>query len=529
MEDCDSIVAMLTQECLSKKSSTEIANLILDLQRKLAEKEICIQKKNAEIELLRHQLNVTLQNKYGCKSDKVDPSRQFQLFNEAETQNLESNEIVKAEESISIASHTRQKSGRKPLPSELPRVRQEYDLLESEKTCSCGCALIRIGEDVSEQLEFIPAKVQVIQHVKFKYACKACEETIRSAKSPLLPIPKSIASPGLLAHILVSKFKDHLPLYRQELILQRMKVDIPRNTLAHWIISCSIILKPLMDWMQKIQISYDIGYSDETTVQVLKEEGRKPENKSYMWLFIGGSPEERSIVYQYHSTRAQTVPKEYWKDFNGYLHCDGYAAYLALFSSAPIQGVHCWAHARRKFVDIIKANKTKNEGLCHWAVAQIAKLYKIEHEVKELSLLPHEIKKLRQEKSKPLLDEMKQWLDKNIHRTLPQAPIGQAIAYCLKYWGNLERYIEDGRLDIDNNLSERAIKHFATGRKNWIFADTPRGAEASAIIFSLIETCKYHQVEPYLYLKTVLEKIPYCKTEEEYRQLLPFHIKSKLL
>jgi len=518
---------MITQEELLQKTPEELAELFLSLQTILFEKEKNLSNKENEIALLRHQLNVLLQAKYGRKSDKVDPSRQGQLFNEAEAPEIESVEIQKAEEEITtVSSHHRKKPGRKPLPAELPRVRKEYDLSEVEKACHCGCQLTKIGEEISEQLELIPAKLNVIQHVKFKYACKSCEETIKTAKGPNQPIPKSIASASLLAHVLVSKFKDHLPLYRQEQIFQRMQIDIPRNTLAYWVVRCGELLKPLINQMKKIQIKYDIGYADETTIQVLKEKDKSAESKSYMWVFIGGPPEQRNFIYEYHPTRAQTVPKEYWQDFKGFLHSDGYAGYTNLFASYPIQGAHCWAHARRKFTDIIKANKTQKAGLSHWAVAQIAKLYQIERDAKDNYLLPAEIKKIRQEKSKPLLQEMKDWLDKNIERTLPKTPIGLALNYCLKYWDNLMRYIEDGRLDIDNNLAERAIKHFATGRKNWLFADTTHGAESSAVIFSLIETCKYHQIEPYLYLKSVLEKITECTTDDDYLKLLPFNLKT---
>jgi len=510
---------MITKEELSRKTPEELFTLLLEFQEKLLNKE-------NEISKLRHHLDTLLQSKYGRKSDQIDHSRQGTLFNEAESVEVDEEVIRQADEEITtVTTYTRKKPGRKPLPNNLPRVRQEYDLAEEEKHCKCGATLTKIGEDRSEQLEFIPAKVQIIEHVKFKYACKCCEDTIKIAKGPKLPIPKSIASSSLLAYILVSKFKDHLPLHRQEQILQRIGIDIPRNTLAFWVIRCGELLKPLLKEAKKIQMEYDIGYSDESTVQVLKEKGRHAENKSYMWLFTGGPPEQRNFIYEYHATRAQSVAQNYWSGFSGYLHTDGYVAYTNLFAILPIQGVHCWAHARRKFTDIFKANKTQKTGLCHWAVSHIAKLYKIEREAKEQYLIPDQIKKLRQEKSIPLLTEMKKWLDQNIERALPRSPIGQALAYCLKYWGNLIRYVEDGRLDIDNNLSERAIKPFAIGRKNWMFADTPQGAEAAATLFSLIETCKYHQVEPYAYLKLVLAKIPTCKSDEDYRQLLPFNLK----
>lgn len=511
------MVTMITAEELSQKSAQEIFVLICALHQQLQDKE-------NEISQLRHHLNLLLQNTYGRKSEQMENLPSDELFNEAESADPSGEAIPEVEEA---SESIRKKPGRKPLPREWPRRRQEYDLPDEEKICHCGCSLTKIGEELSEQLEFIPAHFEVIEHARFKYACKKCEETIKTAQGPLSPIPKSVASPTLLAYILVSKFQDHLPLYRQEQMFNRIGIDLPRNTLSAWVIRCGERLHPLWEAMKKIQIQYDIGYADETPVQVLKEKERPAESRSYMWLFVGGSPEQRTFIYEYQPTRGQCVPKAHWQGFQGYLHTDGYAAYTALFSTAPIQGVHCWAHARRKFVDIIKANPCAKTGLSHWAVAHIAKLYRIEREAKEKGLLPDAIKQLRQERATPLLEEMKDWLDKNIDRTLPRSPIGKALAYCLKYWNNLIRYLEDGRLDIDNNLSERAIKPFATGRKNWLFADTPRGAHAAAVIFSLIETCKAHHIEPYTYLKTILQKIPYSTTEQDYFNLLPFHFKFK--
>jgi len=502
---------------LTQKSTAELIELLLQKEKELVSQTV-------ENEKLRFQLAKMLHNQYKRKSDKVGQAFQASLFDEAESEEVDEEAVKQADKEISVAQHTRKKNGRKPLPECLERVKKEYDLEGSEKQCACGHELSRIGEELSEQLEFIPAKVCVIQHVRYKYACKQCEETVKTAEWPKQPIEKSIASPSLLAQILVSKYQHHLPLHRQEQIFKSIGIDLVRNTMSLWVIRCGKLLEPLITLMQKIQMDYDIAYADETTIQVLKEPNKPPSSKSYMWLFVGGSTQQRSFIYQYQPTRAQAVAKEYFASFTGWLHSDGYAAYTALFNTLPIQGVHCWAHARRKFADIIKTIKAKKAGLSHWAVAHIAKLYKIEREAKEKNLNASEIYQLRQEKSKPLLDEMKRWLDKNIQRTLPQSPIGQALSYCLKYWENLIRYIDDGRLEIDNNLSERAIRPFTIGRKNWTFADTVNGAKASAAIYSLIETCKYHQVDTLQYFKQVLEKIPSCKTNEDYSQLLPFNI-----
>ena len=515
------ILSMFTLSDIAEKSNQELQQLLLNTSKELSQKA-------QEITLLRQRLNQLLQNQYGRKSEKLDYSLQDHLFDEADLSECHQEDVVAAEEQITVPAHTRQR-GRKPLPKELPRIRVDHDLREAEKHCHCGCQLTQIGEDISEQLDIIPAQVRVIQHVRLKYACKGCEETIKRAKAPNLPIPKSIASPGLLSHIIVSKFKDHLPLYRQEHMFQRMGVDIPRHTLSYWIIRCGELLKPLVRELRKIICQYDVAFADETTVQVLKEKNRPASTKSYMWLFAGGPPEKKCFIYEYNPSRSHEIAKDFFAEFSGYLHCDGYPGYQTLFNVMPINGVHCWMHARRKFMDIIKTIKGNKTGLCHWAVAQIAKLYQIEAEAKANKLTPQQRKQLRLTKAKPILDTIKAWLDKKIATTPPSFAIGKAIAYCVKFWPALIRYLEDGRLEIDNGLSERAIRPFTIGRKNWVFCDTPNGAHAAAVIYSLVETCKTHDIEPYAYFRYVLSNIARCETPQDYQTLLPFHLRPEQL
>lgn len=382
------------------------------------------------------------------------------------------------------------------------------------------------GEEKSEQLEIIKPKVQVIENIRLKYACKHCEETIKTAELPLQVIPKSIATPGLLAHVLVSKYCDHLPLYRQENILNRIGIDIARMTLSQWMMKCGELLSPLVEIMKNHIIKYDIAYADETKVQVLKEKGRTAQQLSYMWLYIGGEKEKRCTVYEYQPTRSGAVAEIFLKGFKGYLHVDGYGGYERLFDKG-ISGVGCMAHARRKFVEITQINK--QEGLAAFAVKHIAKLYQIEKEGKLLEFTPEEIKELREEKAKPLLKEFKQWLDEHITKVPPQSPIAKAINYSLNQWQQLIRYCDDGRLEIDNNRAERAIKPFTTGRKNWLFCGNENGARAGATIFSLVETCKNHGIEPYEYFKYVLSNIRTADTIEALEKLLPFNCDRRLL
>jgi transposase len=513
-------------ENLHNKTPEELAEIVRQLHGALNARDKTIHECHQVIESLRHQLNNALRHRFGRKSEKDNPN-QPSLFDEITIPN-NPEEVAQADSEITVAAHQRKKPGRKPIPQDLPRVQQIHDLAEAEKICACGCALTKIGDETTEQLDFIPARVQVIQHVRYKYACKACEETIKTAKGPKHPIPKSIASPGLLAHIAVSKFCDHLPLYRQESILQRMGVDIARNTLSHWMIKISELLLPLYKLLQHTLTLYDIAYADETPVQVLKEGDRPPESQSYMWCFIGGPPEKRSIIYHYDVSRAHAVIVQMLEDYQGWLHCDGFSAYDTFAKAiSGITLLGCWMHCRRKFYNVAKSIKT--EGLAHKAVKKIAKLYRIEEELKLRNASAEEVYQYRQQYSKPLLNEFKQWLDDNSIHIRPKSPLGDAFGYALNQWRKLKRYIDDGRLEMDNGLSERKIKPFVIGRKNWLFCDSVAGAQAAEIIYSIIETAKHHKVEPYSYLRYVLTQLPNISTEKELDALLPFNIDLSLL
>lgn len=408
----------------------------------------------------------------------------------------------------------------------MPREQCIHDLSENEKVCACGHALTHIKDEKSEQLEIIPAKVYVIEHIRKKYACRRCEETIKTAPMPAQPIPRSIAAPGLLRHVLVSKFQDHIPLHRQEQMLRRIGIDIPRSTLCLWTIRSAELFKPMMKLNHQRIIDYDIAYSDEATVQVLKDPNKGAASKKYMWVFAGGPPDEFVFYYHYHHSRTHDVAVNFFESYRGYIHCDGFPGYAALAAkSSDITLVGCLYHARRKFVEITKVVKSK-EGVAHDVLKYIAQLARIEEEIKELS---RESKfEIRLEKAKPVLDDLHVYLTAMQPRIPPKSPLGQAVSYTLKQWPKLINYLRDGRLENNNNRMERAIKPFAIGRKGWLFADSVAGAEAAAIIFSFVETCKYHGVEPYDWFRYVLQQIPLCKTEEELESLMPFNIDKNL-
>ena len=479
-----------------------------------------------QIHFLEEQILAYQLRQFAAKSEKMNPN-QAPFFDEAQPSKSEE-KILSQEEEITVASYKRQnKAGRKPLPAELLRVPRVYDLLEEEKTCSCGCELTHIKDEKSEQLEIIPAKIYVIEHIRKKYACKTCQLTIKLAKLPLAPIPRSIAASGLLSHILVSKFQDHLPLHRQETILRRIGVDIPRATLSLWVIKCAELFRPLLKLMHDRILTYDVAYADETTLQVLKEPKKSVQSKKYMWLFAGGPPEEFVYYYRYHPSRSHEVATDFFEDFAGFVHCDGYAAYDSLANKNPsITLVGCLYHARRKFVEVAKLMPNK-EGVATHVIKCLAQLAHIEDEIKHL-ILP-EKQAVRLSKEKLLLDDLQQYLMNNQPNIPPKSLLGQAVSYTLNQWPKILNYLKDPRLEISNNLSERAIKPFVIGRKGWLFANSVEGANAAATIFSVIETCKYHSVEPYDYLRYILNILPQCQTIDDYEKLLPYKIDKSLL
>jgi len=503
----------------TQKTKEELISIVSTQDEIIAQhkKQILFLEEYIQAQKLRHFSN---------KSEKIS-SPQLHLFDEAA---LPKNpEKIAAEEAeITVASFTRKKAvGRKPLPKDLPRVQRIYDLTEAEKNCGCGSSLTYITDEKSEQLEYIPAKMFVIEHIKKKYACRECEETIITAKMPLQPIPRSIAGPGLLSHVLVSKFQDGLPLYRQEKILKRIEVDLPRATLSLWVLKCAELLKPLMKFMHNIILNYDVAFADETTCQVLKEPNKGVQSKKFMWLFLGGPPDKFCFYYQYHPSRAHEVALNFFDDFKGFLHCDGYPGYDALASkNLNVILLGCLYHVRRKFVEVTKLYPSK-DGVAAHVIKLIAKISLVEENIKLLN--PEEKKTLRHEQSEPILKELHEYLITNQVNIPPKSLLGKAVSYALNQWKKLLNHLQDGRLENSNNRAERGIKPFVMGRKAWLFANSVEGAHAAATIYSLVETCKHHQIEPYYWFKYVLQTIPSCKTLEEIEALLPFNIDRTLL
>lgn len=464
--------------------------------------------------------------KYGKSSEKSPDQKE--MFNEAELTVVVEEMLAESEQKKEAerpeTDKAPEKPGRKPLPKTLPRIRIEHDLSESDKTCSCGCVLTVIGEECSEQLDIIPPRIQVLVNVRKKYACKQCEDSIKTTPLPPQPIPKSNASPGLLAHIAVSKYQDALPLHRLEGILNRSGVDIPRNTLANWMIKAGHLLQPLISTLEKTLLSCPVMHCDETTLQVLNEKEKAPTSKSYMWVRVGGPSTQPVRLFHYADSRKGSVACDLLKGYEGYLQTDDYAGYNAVVSKNKIIQLGCWAHARRKFIDAQKATPGKNKtGKADMAISLIAKLYAIEKNIKAQDIEARY--QIRQQETVPQIQKIRDWLDKTLHTTLPKGLLGKALSYLDKNWSKLTVYTQDGRLSIDNNPAENAIRPFVIGRKNWLFSASVKGAGASANLYGLIETAKSNGLEPYRYLRHVFTDLPKADSEEKMARLLPWNVK----
>jgi transposase len=482
---------------------------------------------------LQEQIRLLLHKRFGANSEKYH-IRQADLFNEAEAFAEESRSQIDLDaEQVASAfdnqtpSETQAKvakrPGRKALPAELPRIEIIHDVPADQQFCSEGHALKAIGSEVSEQLDIIPAQVRVLRHIRLKYACPCCQAGVKLAPMPPQPIPKSNASPALLAFIATGKFLDGLPLYRQTRQFDRIGVNLPRATLANWMVRCGKLIQPLINLMQEQLISYAIQQIDETTVQVLKEAGKAASTKSYMWVQRGGPPTAAVILFTYASSRSQSVAEQRLEGYQGYLQTDGYAGYANVCAQTGLRQLGCWAHVRRKFDEAIKAQGKQPlnpNSLAHQALQMIQQLYRIEAESKHLP--PEDKQRLRQAQAVPVLNELKSWLDQALTQITPSSLTGKALAYLSKQWPTLTVYCDDGRLEIDNNSVERAIRPFVIGRNAWLFSDTVQGAKASANLYSLIETARLNGQEPYAYLCRVFEGLPKAQTLANIQALLPW-------
>ena len=473
-----------------------------------------------QIDELFEAIRLARHKRFGASSEKAPG--QGELFDEAED-TAEAAEPVEPSQPAPAPEETlkRPQAVRKPLPAQLPRIRNVIELPEAERVCSCGCQLSEIGEDVSEQLEIIPAKLRVIEHVRKKYACKSCEDTIKIAPTANTLLPKAIASANTMAYIITSKYADGLPLYRLSTILKRYGIDFSRQTMSESVIATARRLEPLMGHFRHELSQSVVMHMDETTVQVLNEPEKTPHSKSYMWVQRGGPPDRPIVLFNYDPSRSSAVPDRLLDNYSGALMSDGYAAYQQVAAKRQIMHLCCWAHVRRKFVDAQKAQPKGRSGRADSAISKIAKLYAVEKRHRDSDSTTRQ--QARDVESKLVLDDLKLWLEKTQQQVPPKNALGKAVNYALKYWTELSRYIDNGDWPIDNNVAENAIRPFVIGRKNWLFSNSQSGATASANLYSLIETAKANAREPYQYLSWLFERLPVTKPAD-YASLMPWHM-----
>jgi len=428
-----------------------------------------------------------------------------------------------------VRGHQRRKPGRKPLPPDLPRVEKIIDLPADQKIDEFGRPLKCIGQVVSEQLCIKKAEIYVLREIRLKYAKVSDLPTpvgapaeVRIPPAPPRIVPKGIASADLVAHVAIAKFGDGLPLKRQEDQFRRLGVKIGRATMANWLIIAATACSRLLDLLMEEILAGPVINMDETRIQVLGEPGRANTAMSYMWVCRGGRPGKPGILFRYEPSRAGRVPQEILGEYQGYLQTDGYSGYQVVGERPGIRHLGCWAHVRRKFVEVIKGNKGVGKAtVAQEVVDSIRQLYAIEDQAREEGLTDEQVVALRDREARPVLDGLKALLDQRSRTTPPRSLLGKAVGYALSQWPRLTVYLEKGFLRPDNNLAENAIRPFAVGRKGWLFSGSPRGAWASAFFFSIIETAKANGIAPDSYLRFLFSEVLKATTDEEFRALLP--------
>jgi transposase len=497
-----------------------------------------LQKERARVQKLEHHMDLLLRRIYGRSSEKFD-QRQGALFDLNQDAPLAPVETPAPPKPRSVNRHAH---GRGRIPETIERVEVVHDLTEAEKASLGGAEnLIPIGEEITEQYEWKPSCLFALHHIQKKYARREQlaesgltrqEQNVIVAQKPPQAIPGCLAGPGLLAQVIVSKYADHLPLYRLEGIFERQGVKIPRQTTDGWALGCAEFLRPLYELMIRSVLASRAVHTDDTPVRV-RDAWKKLKHTGRFWTYVGDE-EHPLVVFDYTPSRQRDGPAEFLKTFKGYLQADAFGGYDGIFldSQGEIQEVGCWAHARRKFFDGRKSEPPHAETALAW----IGKLYAVEKELRErltgdwkdlpLADRHARIAAFRQEQSRPLLGQFHAWLESEVQKVLPKNPVRQAMDYTLSNYAALCRYTEHGSLDIDNNVAENALRGIALGRKNWLFCGSDRGGRAAAIHFSLLASCKRRNLDPLAYLRNILIRLPQilpAASLDELRALLPDH------
>ena len=492
---------MKAQPNLEQLSHEQVRALAAQLLVDVEQKEQANRHLQAINDKLTHEIAILRRHRYARRSETLN-QQQASLLDE-----LIDADIGAIEEELSraggqlaeTAEARKQKPRRTPLPPQLPRTTIGHE--PDNTTCGCGCQLKRIGEDISEKLDYTPGTFTVERHVRGKWSCSQCG-TLIQAPVPAQVIDKGLPTSGLLSHVLVAKYADHLPLYRQERIFGRAGLSIPRSTLADWVGRCGVALQPLVDALRETLVTQSVLHADETPVQMLAPE-KKRTHRAFVWAYASTTfAPVKGVVYDFAPSRSGEHARAFLKTWQGKLVCDDFAGYKAGFEQG-ITEIGCMAHARRKFFDLHAANKSQ---LAEYALQQIGLLYEIERQVRELDAGQRQ--KIRQQKARPILDGFHQWLLAQRQKVPDGSAIAKAINYSLKRWSVLTRYCEDGAVPIDNNWVENQIRPWALGRSNWLFAGSLRSGQRAAAIMSLIQSAKMNGHDPYEFLKDVLERLP---------------------
>jgi transposase len=478
-------------------------------------------------EALQEQVRELLRHRFGRKSERFidDPENpQQSLFGDDSlfaSADAAGNANEDNEKDVLVVAHRRKIESQK-TKKEIPVRVEIIPVSEEDKQCACGACKTTLRYETKQLIHHQPAVFEIIEQRREVVVCpKGCDDAIATAPAPLQILPKIKATEEFLSFLVVSKLDDRQPLYHLEKqLLERHGIDCSRQTMARWVIDMMVPLQPIYNLLKDEIIDYDIASCDATTLQVLKEPDRAAKTKSYLYCMRGGPPDKSVVLYDYNDKLHKAFVKEWFTDFVGYLHVDGDNFFELVGEVANL--VNCNAHARRKFEPI--AQSAKGKGLAKEALRFFKSLYKIERRAKNDSLNADQRYQLRQQESKPLMVKFKAWLDELYPTVLPQSTLGKAMNYCINLWPGLTRFLEDGRLEIDNNLTEQAIKPFVIARKNFLFCASVDGAKALCMHFSLIRTAKSHGLDPYHYYVKLLKSIPLCKKLKDYEQLLPWNI-----
>ncbi len=493
-----------------------------------------------ERDLFKEQLSKFKRQLFAASSEASEHQKDL-FFNEAESLGAQAEPAAEETDNdkVDVPAHKRAKRGRKPLDPALPREVLRHELPEGERVCPHdGAALCEIGVEVSEQLDIVPQQVRVIRHERVKYACQCCDGTMRLAARPAQVIPKGLFTENALAWIATSKYLDGLPLYRQAALLGRFgSTDISRNTVAGSIVRVGQAVQPVINLLRDELLDAPLVFGDETELQVLKEPGRSAQSKSYVWAqMTEGSGKEGTgppiRLFTYAPSRSTKTALDLYAGIGPgtVLMTDGYEVYDTVAENNGLVHLGCWTHCRRYFHDALQALPKDRRGpdqLAARFISLIGQLYHVEAQARRDEINAEELGRRRQHDSVPVLADIEALLLANVHTVLPKSLLGQALHYLGSQWSKLRRYVNDGRYSIDNNAQENAIRPFCVGRRNWLFADTVAGANASANLYSLLQTCQVNGIDGYRYLAALFKRLPLAQTAEDYAALLPWRLTTQ--